>query len=250
MFWWSKRFPHSLVLALLLYLGLAASTVRDVGVVGEVAAPWGLETPPEVVVAWTDAGAPVLAGDHRAGPLAASQVRPTERLVLGPVSLPLAVNSYTGGPPDWPARAVHALTGSVRAVVALHVTLGALLLVLVHRFLRFHGSDIAAALAALVLATDWSFVFYRKVLGGTEILLQAAALLALWALWSRRWSGGRHGAAAIAVGVGVGLLAKATFVAIHVLHRLVLVLVFFLVLLRLSTSSLFNWWSSCHFFSG
>lgn len=199
------------MVALLLYVGLAVTTVRDVGVVGEVVAPWALDAPPTVVVGWTPAGEPILAGDHRAGPLAASQVRPTERLVLGPVSLPLAVNSYTGGPPDWPARAVHALTGSRDAVVALHVLLGALLLGLVHRFLRFHGTDIAAALAALALATDWSFVFYRKVLGGTEILLQAAGLLALWALWSRRWSGGRHGAPAIAVGTGLGLLAKATF---------------------------------------
>ncbi len=210
--WWSKRFPHSLVLALLLYVGLAATTVRDVGVVGEVAATWSLSAPPRVVVAWAD-GSPVWAGDHRMGPLAASQVRPTERLVLGPVSLPLAVNSYTGGPPDWPARAVYGLTHSREAVVALHVGLGALLLVLVHRFLRYHGTDIAAALAVLALSADWSFVFYRKVLGGTEVLLQAAGLLALWALWSRRWSGGRHGAPAVAVGAGLGLLAKATFAA-------------------------------------
>ena len=211
--WWSRRFPHSLVVALLLFVGLAATTVRDVGVVGEVAAPWALEAPPRVVVAWSESGIPILAGDHRLGPLAASQVRPTERLVLGPVSLPLAVNSYTGGPPDWPARAVHAVTGRLGAVVALHVALGALLLVLVHRFLRFHGTDIAAALAALALATDWSFVFYRKVLGGTEVLLQAAGLLALWALWSRRWAGGRHGAPAVAVGAGLGLMAKVTFAA-------------------------------------
>jgi len=209
--WWSRRFPHSLVLALVLYLGLAVTTVREVGVVGEVASAWALEAPPEVVVAWDAEQRPVLADGHRLGPLVASQVRPTERLAIGGCSLPLAVNSYTGGPADWPSRALYALTSSVPAVVALHVGLGALLLVLLHRFLRFHGTDIAAALAALVLATDWSFLFYRKVLGGTEVLLQAAGLLALWALWSRRWAGGRHGAMAIAVGVGLGLLAKATF---------------------------------------
>ncbi|MFN7144234.1 MAG: hypothetical protein ACK4YP_10685, partial [Myxococcota bacterium] len=61
--------------------------------------------------------------------------------------------------------------------------------------------------------TDWCFVFYRKVLGGTEILLQAAGLLFLWALWSRRWKGGVHGTVALAAGVGLGLLAKVTFVA-------------------------------------
>ena len=97
-------------------------------------------------------------------------------------------------------------------MTALHVALGGLLLLLVHRFLRYHGTPGSAGVAALVLATAWSYVFYRKVLGGTEVLLQASALLVLWSFWSRRWAGGRLGSAAIAVGVGLGLLAKVTFV--------------------------------------
>jgi len=207
---WSRRFPAALFLALALYLGLAWSSVNSVGVVGEVAASWRA-APPAVAVGFD--GGPVMARLGEAGPLAASQVRPLERLVIGPLSAPLAVNQYTGGPPDWPARLVWALTASTRAVTALHVALGALLLALVYRFLRFHGTDVAAAVAALVLACDWNFVFYRKVLGGTEVLLQAAGLLVLWAFWSRRWSGGRHGTIAVAVGVGLGLMAKATFLA-------------------------------------
>jgi hypothetical protein len=208
---WSRRHPLALFFALGIYLGLALTTVNNVGVVGEVGASWALENPPEVVVDWVE-NQPVWADGHRAGPLVASQVRPLERLHLGPWSLPLAVNQYTGGPPDWPARWVYSITGSLGAVTALHVLLGALLLVLVHRFLRFHGTDIAAAVAALTLATDWNFLFYRKVLGGTEILLQAALLLTVWAFWSRRWAGGKHGGEAIAWGMGLGLLAKATFV--------------------------------------
>jgi hypothetical protein len=149
-------------------------------------------------------------GSH-AGPLVASQVRPLERLDFWGVQLPLAVNHYTGGLADWPARFTYALTESISAVRALHILLGGVLLALMHRFLRFHGTDIAAAVAALVLACDWNFLFYRKVLGGTEILLQAAGLLVLWAIWSRRWGGGKHGGTAIAVGVGLGFLAKATF---------------------------------------
>lgn len=159
---------------------------------------------------WAD-GAEAQTAGHTAGPLVASVVRPLERLQLGPLSLPLAINTYTGGPPDWPARLVWLLTGSLGAVAATHVALGGLLLVLVHRFLRIHGSDVAAAVAALVLATDWHFLFYKKVLGGTEVLLQAAGLLCLWALWSRRWAGGRHGVTALGVGIGLGLLAKSTF---------------------------------------
>ncbi|HNH50220.1 MAG TPA: hypothetical protein PKY30_24505, partial [Myxococcota bacterium] len=99
------------------------------------------------------------------------------------------------------------------AAVPTTVGLGALLIVLAHRFLRFHGSDAAPTAAALLLATDWAFLYYRKALGGTEVLLQASFLLVLWALWSRRWKGGRHGTVAIALGVGLGLQAKLTFVA-------------------------------------
>lgn len=211
-------------MALALYLALAAATVRGVGVVGEVAIGWALGRPPVALVDLdpprvADGAPPVRAAPavdlptagHRWGPLVASQVRPVERLELGGQGLPLAINRYTGGPPDWPARLVWLLTRRVGAVTALHVALGGVLLVLVHRFLRFRGTDVAAAVAALVLASDWSFLFYKKVLGGTEVLLQAAFLLVLWALWSRRWGGGRHGLLALGVGVGLGLLAKATF---------------------------------------
>ena len=205
-----RALPFSLLFVLGLYALLAHQTVRQVGVVGEVTAAWGLESPPRVVVGWED-GEEIWADGHRLGPLVASQVRPTERLELGGFSLPLTVNQYTGGLADWPARWVYGTTGSKRLVVGLHVALGGLLIVLCFRFLRFHGSTLAAGLCALALSADWSFLFYRKVLGGTEILLQAAALLTLWALWSRRWAGGRHGSRAIGLGLGLGLLAKATF---------------------------------------
>ena len=193
-----------LVGAVSVYLLLAVTCVRTVGLVGETAIGWALPSPPEVRVS-------LATSQPDTGLLRALQTRPTERLVLGSVEFPLAVNAYTGGPPDWPARVARALTGSLAAGIATHVGLGLLLLVLAHRFLRFHGTAVAAGAAALVLATDWGFVFYRKVLGGTEVLLLAAGLLVVWALFSRRWKGGVHGTVAIAVGVGLGLLAKATF---------------------------------------
>lgn len=203
-----------LVLALLIYALLAAFTVGEVGLVGEVAIGWALGEPPAVLLStepltWAD-GLRAPGGGHRLGPLLASQVRPTEALIIGPLSLPLAINSYTGGLADWPARLVWGLTGSTAAVTFLHVALGGLFLALLHRFLAFHGSRLAAGIAAVLLATDWSFVFYRKVLGGTELLLLAGLLLAWWALWSRRWAAGRHGLLALAVGVGLALLAKIT----------------------------------------
>jgi len=198
-----------------IYAVLSMFSVTEVGVVGEVAIGWGLGMAPNVILdldplRWAGGAADVTAG-HSWGPFVASQVRPIEAMSLGGLDLPLAINAYTGGPPDWPARLVYALTGSLGLVTALHVALGALFIALVHRFLLIHGTPLAATLAALVLATDWSFVFYRKVLGGTELLLLAAVLLTWWALWSRRWAAGRHGLLAFGVGIGFGLLSKLTF---------------------------------------
>ncbi|MED5370914.1 MAG: hypothetical protein VX899_07880 [Myxococcota bacterium] len=202
-----RRAPVLLACALVLYAVLGALTVNAVGIVGEVALGWSLPSPPRVLVDFQG----TLADSWAWGPLHAAQVRPIERLVLGPVELPLAINSYTGGLPDWPSRLIVALGGGQLGAVTLHLLLGGLFIVLVHRFLRFHGLPGSGGLAALILASDWGFVFYRKVLGGTELLLLAAGLLLIWASWSRRWAGGRHGAVAIAVALGLGLLAKATF---------------------------------------
>ena len=212
----SRRISLSLIVALVLYGVVAFVTARQLGVVGEVAIAWSRNRTPAVLIEvdppiWADGASTPTAG-HTAGPLIASQVRPVERLQLGPLSLPLAVNRYTGGPPDWPARLLFAATGSLAAVSTLHVLLGGLLIGLIHRFLRFHSTDVAAAIAALLLACDWRFVFYRRALGGTEVLLEAAMLLCLWAIWSRRWTGNRHGLTALGIGVGLGLMAKLTFV--------------------------------------
>jgi hypothetical protein len=198
------------VAAILLFGALGLTSAREMGLVGEVAIGWGLGHPPPVVVDWDG---PTMADGTRLGPLASAQVRPVERVLPLGLSLPIAVNHYTGGLPDWPARLLFVLTGSLAAVGALHLALGAVFIALTHRFLRFHGSSEAAPLAAMLLATDWAFVFYRRALGGTELVLLAAGLLCLWSFWSRRWSGGRHGTVAFAVGVGLGLMAKATFVA-------------------------------------
>ena len=202
------RRPLGLLLALFVYGILSAITIQELGRVGEVAQSWTRGAPAQVVVSidpilWADGAAAETAG-HRWGPFVASQARPLETLNLGNLSLPLAVNQYTGGLADWPSLLALAATGSQLAPLMVHL--------LVHRFLRFHGTDIAATIAALLLATDWGFHFYRKALGGTEVLLQAAVLLCLWALWSRRWAGGRHGLTALGVGLGLGLLAKLTFV--------------------------------------
>ena len=202
--------PFALLFALGTYGALAATTVTAVGRVGEVDIGWALAEPPRVLVAWTPP-TDSAAGGTSIPLLEARQTRPMESLLLGPLRVPLAVNAYTGGAADWPARLARALTGSRAAGASTVVALGGLLIALSHRFLRFHGTPAAAGGAALLLATDWSFVFFKRVLGGTEILLQAAGLLVIWSLWSRRWKGGTHGTVALALGVGLGLGAKVTF---------------------------------------
>jgi hypothetical protein len=207
--------PSALPMALGLYL-LTMLGVGGMGVVGEVAASWTWGPPPLVAVdltdgepTWSDPGIEPHAG-HRLGPLRASQTRPLERVQLGPVWLPLAVNSYTGGPADWPARLVHGVTRSTGAVLGLNLLLGAGLILLMARLLRDLGLRDAPGVALLVLATDWCFLFYRRVLGGTELLLLLAGLLLIQALWQRRFDG-RRGDTLLGLALGLGLLAKITF---------------------------------------
>ena len=194
---------------------LATTTVRDVGVVGEVAVGWMAGPPPQILIELDD----LTTTEDGAADwplLAASQTRPIERIDIEGGHLPLAINSYTGGLPDWPSRIVHAVTGSVAAVQALHIGLGGVLILLVARFTERFAGPAAAGAVALVLATRWDFLFYRAVLGGTEIVLVGATLAALWGLWSRRWGTGRWGVVVLAVAVGAGLHAKLTFVVVAV----------------------------------
>ncbi len=200
-------FNHRARLALLLILaihgGLGWWGIQNMGVVGEVAWTWMNGDP--------SAHHALPLETHRFGPFEAASTRPVESLIVGDFRLPLAVNHYTGGIADWPARTMAAIGLSYQSTAMLHLLLGAVLIALVHRFVRTHGSAISANAAALLLATDWVYIFFRRTLGGTELLLSAASLLCLWALWSRRWGGGRHGLTALALGIGLGMVAKFTF---------------------------------------
>ena len=44
-----------------------------------------------------------------------------------------------------------------------------------------------------------------------EIWLQAAVLVCIWGIWSRRWRGGKHGLFLLGLGIGLGLGAKLSF---------------------------------------
>ena len=187
---------------LLLFLLLGGIGITNMGIVGEVAWSWMVADP----VAHHALPLP----HDQWGPLQAATTRPMSSVVIADAHWPLLINIYTGGWADWPARALSPL--GFEATRGLFLLGGVLFIGLVHRFLRIHATLTAARVTAVLLATDWTFVFFRRALGGTELLLHAASLLCLWALWSRRWGGGRHGLTAFALGVGIGLSAKLTFI--------------------------------------
>ena len=210
----AARAPRLVVaLAVLLYVVLGLTTVREVGVVGEVAIGWMSGPPPAVLLDLPD-HTTTEDGAANWPLLHASQTRPIERLELGGAHLPLAINSYTGGLPDWPARLLHAATGSTWLVQLLHLAMGAALLASLARFTERFAGRSAAGAVALVLATRWDFLFYRSVLGGTEVVLVGATLAALWGLWARRWGTGRWGVVVLGLAIGAGLHAKLTFAVV------------------------------------
>lgn len=196
-----------LLWALALGFGLSFTTLTEVGVVGEVAASWA--QPPAVLISVdprirSHGGAP---GDgaagRRLGPLRWSPTRPT--LTLGP--LPLQVNAYTGGLPDWPTRAAVAAAG-LPGARALHLLLGGGLVGVVWALGWRLGGARVAVLAALLLATRWDFWVWRAMLGGTELALIAASLALFFGLSGAAGAGrGRW----LAAGLALGLHAKVTF---------------------------------------
>tara|TARA_B100000575_G_scaffold294205_1_gene308646 strand:- start:1269 stop:2930 length:1662 start_codon:yes stop_codon:yes gene_type:complete len=187
----------------LLHLILGWWGIRNMGIHGATADFWMDETPTLSVV-----GEPFV---QKSGLLEASCSPPVEVLHLGQVRLPIWDTPMVGAIGDWPGHLAAAMGMSHSTIMAMHLGLSCVLIALVHRFVRLHGSAIAANAAATLLATDWVYVFLRRTLGGTEILLSASALLCLWALWSRRWGGGRHGLTALALGAGIGLATHIAF---------------------------------------
>ena len=165
----------ALAIILIAFVGLCVFGIGTMGIVGEVAWTWMAAEPS------SNLAIPLTHTEW--GPLAAHSTRPMATLSIGNFKLPLAVNLYTGGLADWPARILSVF--GFRATTVLHVLAGALLIALVHRFLRIHASTIAACSASLLLATDWTFVFFRRALGGTELLLRGRReAIHLWLAFS------------------------------------------------------------------
>lgn len=200
------------MLAAIAFVPIAWFSFRDVGLVGEAAIGWSLRRPPPVAVdlaplRWADGLVPPTAGGAW-GPLVASQVRPIERIHVAGIDVPLLVNGHTTALPDWPDALVYAATGSLSLVRFGHLLLGAALVLATARLASRIGSPRAAALVAVLLATDWAFGFYKAALGGTELLLQVAVLLGASVLV------GEARCRTLAVAMALGLVAKLAFVPV------------------------------------
>ncbi|MFM2246230.1 MAG: hypothetical protein RL071_2304, partial [Pseudomonadota bacterium] len=191
-------------------LGLLLSAqVQNAGLVGEVAVTWSARRPQALLALGPPVGAeraePGGEAAVRRGPLRWGPTRPTLRVA----GLPLMVNAYTGALPDLPAL-LAARLGATEGGLRWGMRGGAALLTLaVARAVRRGGAPLAAAIAALLLATRWDLQVYRVWLGGTELAL----VLAAGALCAAMLLPGPRARVWIAAGLALGLHAKITFLA-------------------------------------
>ena len=191
----------SIMLIVLTYTLIQGVCFQEVGAAGEVAIGWS--STPNVVVNTHpieyDNGAPW-------GIFHARETRPTETVHIGEFSIPITINSYTSAIPDWPSFILYTISESPSLIRGFHIVLGGVLLLLC--FSLFGGQ--LSFVMALLLATDWMFLFYKQILGGTELCLQLASMGILWVMVHKRSWGW------LIFWMAWGLQAKITFVFVIV----------------------------------
>ena len=172
-----------------------------IGLVGEVTPMWA--NPPRVLASTTPIQDSILAE------FGALQLRAT-RPILSFSGIPISLNTYTSAIPDWPHFLVYRLSQSPFAIQLsqLFFTLG--FLFLLQRKLRPLLSQPWTLLFLFLLISDWNFLFYKKALGNTEILLQFSWILCICAF--HQWQKKDDGSSLLGWGIGLGFLAKITFV--------------------------------------
>jgi hypothetical protein len=180
---------------------LLSANFFPIGVVGEVATAWS--APPQVLQQTNPIETSVLL---EWGPIVVRSTRPIISLGI----LPISTNIYTSGLPDWPSSIIFYLSKSFTLVVFWHILLAAGLLVSMTVLLRAHFTEKQRYFLLLLLASDWMFLFYKKALGATEMLLQLSWVLCIVAvlLFTQKKDGSKY----LGWGIGLGILAKITFV--------------------------------------
>ena len=188
-------------LGLTAVLGLLSTRLFPIGIVGEVAASW---TKAPTVLQHSDPAEDSII--TTLGPLTLRSTRPL--LSVGVV--PISTNLYTSAIPDWPSALIFAFSQSSEMVLAWHQIMAGLLLFAMFGFLKQELSTVHRSLLILLLVSDWTFLFYKRALGGTEVWLQFGGLLCLFSLL--KFHRNEDGSVLLGWGMAIGLLAKVTFV--------------------------------------
>lgn len=131
---------------------------------------------------------------------------------------PFMLNVYTSAFPDWIHWLVYQITESIEVIRCSQIICATLATMMMIFWLRDHFSHSMLIVFWSLLMTDWNYLFYKKALGNTEILLQVSWMMCIlplllnWTLKAQRQY--------LVFGLILGLWTKITFV----LHLLPLII--------------------------
>ncbi len=171
-----------------------------IGWVGEVTSMWG-------PIPQTTVDGPISCiGDFCLYP-----TRPIMRLN----TLPIFHNVYTASFPDWPLWMLYNLTESPTFTRFAQIGFAGSTMSLLVYMTRSYLSPLSQWFLWLWLAMDWNFLFYKKALGNTELLLQLSWMTCVIALMRRipsehQISSSIHHCV-VPLAIAVGCLCKITF---------------------------------------
>ena len=180
--------------------------ILPVGIIGEVEPMWG-------PIPQTTLSTPVSCF----GELCLFPTRP----ILRWHEFPLMLNVYTSAFPDWIHWILYQMTHSIQVIRATQITCATVATMTLTYWLRNHLSHPILWMFWFLLMTDWNYLFYKKALGNTEILLQISWILCVlplllnWPIKSQR----NH----LVLGVILGLWIKITFI-LHLLPLTIAIL--------------------------
>ena len=166
-----------------------------IGIVGEVEPLWG-------PIPTTTLSSPLSC----VGELCLYSTRPLLRWQ----DFPLMLNVYTGAFPDWIHWLVYNITKNPVAIEWSKVFCATGATILIVHWIRQSISKPLVLMCWILLMTDWNYLFYKKSLGNTEIILQIAWFMCVLPLF-QNWSPNRQ-SKYLVFGLILGMWAKITFV--------------------------------------
>ncbi len=183
------------------WMGIVFEWTLPIGWVGEVTSMWG-------PIPQTTLNSPISC----LGDLCLYPTRP----ILRWDTIPIFHNVYTASFPDWPLWMLYNLTESTTAIRCAQIAFAGTTMSILVYLTRSFLSPIHQWVLWLWLAMDWNFLFYKKALGNTELLLQLSWMVCVVALMHRVFSEDEQtkpiSLYGVPVAVALGCLCKITFV--------------------------------------